>query len=70
MKKVSQMCRVLPPDHDMKIRTQELLEQFFETHYLPNEAERDILQRAGKVNRNVITRWCKSLILKVKYLSE
>ena len=55
------MSRVVPPDANMKLRTQQLFEQFFDTHYLPNEAENDLLRRAGKVNAETLGTWCKSL---------
>lgn len=44
----------------MTLRTQQLLEQFFDAHYLPNEAEKDLLRRAGKVGHGVLQAWCKS----------
>ena len=53
------MSRILPADSNMNLRTQQLLEQFFETHYLPNPAEQDLLRRAGKINQQTLKTWCK-----------
>ena len=59
LKKLSQMSRIIPPDPDMNLRTQELLEQFFEAHYLPNDAEKVLLQTAGEIDEGILNRWCK-----------
>ena len=58
-KKLSQMSRVVPSDPNMNLRTQQLLEQFFDAHYLPNEAEKRLLRKAGKVSDEIVETWCK-----------
>ena len=62
-KKLSQMSRVVPSDPDMNLRTQQLLEQFFEAHYLPNEAEKRLLRKAGKVSEEILETWCKFTVI-------
>lgn len=66
---MSQMSLVLPGDPEVSLRTQQLLEQFFEAHYLPNEAEQDLLERAARVDTDVLEGWCKSLVPMTKLLS-
>ena len=53
------MSRVVPSDPNMNLRTQQLLEQFFDAHYLPNEAEKRLLRKAGKVSDEILETWCK-----------
>ena len=63
---MSQLSNLLPCDRNINIRTQQLFEDFFSVHYLPNQAERDLLRRAGKVSDDVLKTWCKSLVLLVE----
>ena len=63
---MSQLSNLLPCDPRMNIRTQQLFEDFFTVHYLPNQAERDLLRRAGKVSENVLKTWCKSFDLLIQ----
>ena len=50
---------MFPPDLDVTLPTQELFEQFYEAHGLPNDGEKLILRRAGEVTIDVLDAWCE-----------
>ena len=59
LKITAQLAAVFPADPELSIPTQELFEQFFEAHGLPNDAESDLLQAVGHVEAETIDTWCE-----------
>ena len=59
MKTIAQLGGLFPPEPEVTLPTQELFEQFFESHGLPNEAESELLQAAGYVDAETLEAWCK-----------
>ena len=58
-KVTTQLIGLSRPDAGMTKQTQELFEQFYDTHGTPNDAEKDLLVQVGYVNRDVVDQWCK-----------
>ena len=54
----AQLLGIFPPDPELSRPTQELFEQFFEEHGLPNDAESDLLQAVGYVDAGTVDAWC------------
>lgn len=59
LKKDGQLAGIFPPDPDVDLATQELFEQFYDSHGKPNDAEKALLEQAGHVNVETIDKWCK-----------
>lgn len=58
LKTAAQLLGLFPPDPELTRPTQELFEQFWEAHGYPNDAEIDLLERAGRVDAETVDAWC------------
>ena len=59
LKTTAQLLGLFPPDPELTRPTQELFEQFWKAHGYPNDAEIDLLERAGGVDAATVDAWCK-----------
>ena len=58
LKTTAQLVGLFPPEPEVTLATQELFEQFFQKHGLPNEAESNLLQAVGYVDAETLEAWC------------
>ncbi len=54
-----QLYGIFPSDPELTRPTQELFEQFFAVHGIPNDAESVLLQAVGHVDAETVDAWCK-----------
>ena len=59
LKKVSQLVGMCPTDQDFTPRVQEALEEFYEVHEIPNQAEYDFLATTLRCDQHALRQWCK-----------
>lgn len=59
LKATAQLTGLFPPDQELTRPTQQLFEQFFLAHGIPNDAEAALLQAVGYVEFAVVDAWCK-----------
>ncbi|KAL9100511.1 MAG: hypothetical protein Q9163_004117 [Psora crenata] len=64
VKRTAQLSGFFPNDPGLTRRTQQLFEQFYELHGLPNDDEKYLLQRSGNVGLQELDRWCRCLLSK------
>lgn len=56
---------MFPPESNLIPVQQQVLQEFYEEHGLPNEAEKDLLMVALRVDRESIELWCQSSFQKI-----
>ena len=59
LKMIGQFGGILPPDQDLDLATQELFEQFYSSHRVPNDAEKALLEQVVRIDADAINNWCK-----------
>lgn len=62
LKATAQLTGLFPPDPDLTRPTQQLFEQFYLAHGIPNDAESELLQAVGYVDAEIVDAWCKFVL--------
>ena len=62
LRTISQICGMVQCDPGITRRSQQLFEQFFEVHGMPNEAELHLLSHYTRTHAETIKMWCKQCL--------